>query len=131
MIPWTGAQQWASLQVFASGFVENKTVLDVGCGSGCGTHQFALKGAQLVVGGDISGEAIEYANTRYHDDRAYFILLDAQELPFPDNSFDTIIAFEVIEHLKRYEHFLSECNRVLRDGGKFISSTPNKAVVCF
>ena len=47
-------------------------------------------------------------------------------LPFSSDSFDTVVAFEVIEHLEDPVTFIAECARVLRPGGLFIVSTPNK-----
>lgn len=47
-------------------------------------------------------------------------------IPFPDNSFDSVISFQVIEHIKNDALFVSEVYRVLKPGGKFIVSTPNR-----
>jgi len=43
-----------------------------------------------------------------------------------EESFDTIIAFDLIEHLEHYRKFLKECKRVIRKGSVLILSTPNK-----
>jgi len=111
---------------FASQFVKDKVTLDVACGPGYGSAYLLHKGASKVVGGEISDEAIKYAEEHYKRDGTEFIRLDAARLPFPDDSFDTIVSMETIEHLGEYERFLYECQRVLRDGGTFICSTPNK-----
>ena len=42
-----------------------------------------------------------------------------------NESFDYVISFQVIEHIKRDKDFVKEVSRVLRKGGKFIVSTPN------
>ena len=47
-------------------------------------------------------------------------------LPFADESFDCVVSFQVIEHIKQDEKFVAEIYRVLRKGGKFIVSTPNR-----
>lgn len=44
----------------------------------------------------------------------------------PDNSFDTAITFQVIEHIKNDREFVSEIFRVLKKGGKLIVTTPNR-----
>ena len=49
-------------------------------------------------------------------------------LDFPDNFFDLICAFEVIEHIKDYKKALAEFYRVLKPGGLLLISTPNKAI---
>jgi len=48
-------------------------------------------------------------------------------LPFASGSFDCVVSFETIEHIREYKKFLSECRKVLRKGGTFICSTPNRA----
>lgn len=47
-------------------------------------------------------------------------------LPFDDESFDCVVSFQVIEHIKRDRAFVGEVRRVLKRGGKFIVSTPNR-----
>ena len=56
-----------------------------------------------------------------------FCRVAATALPFADGSFDLVAAFEVIEHLERWEEMLSEARRVLRPSGVLLVSTPNKA----
>lgn len=43
-----------------------------------------------------------------------------------DNSFDFVVSFQVIEHIKNDKKFVEEIHRVLKPGGKFIVTTPNK-----
>ena len=127
--PWYGLQFGIGRYIFAAQFVKGTAILEVGCENGYGASYLVRKGAKVVVGGDISQEAIEYANAHYQKDGLDFLRLDAEQLPFRDNSFDVIVSFEVIEHLQRYEDFLSEGRRTLKDGGTFICSTPNKEVI--
>ena len=47
-------------------------------------------------------------------------------LPFADGEFDCVVSFQVIEHIVRDREFVAEVMRVLRKGGKFIVSTPNR-----
>jgi SAM-dependent methyltransferase len=55
-------------------------------------------------------------------------------LSFPDQSFDTLVSLDVLEHIPDYEQAFKECARVLKDGGKmmwsvpFISSSPTNLV---
>jgi len=57
--------------------------------------------------------------------KIYRLNLNKDKLPFKNNSFDTIIAGDVIEHLENPYLLLKECNRVLRHNGKLIITTPN------
>lgn len=121
-------QTHTSRYVFASTFVQDKVVLDVACGSGYGSAHMTRRWAKKVVGADISSDALEYALAHYRTERLEFVRLDAQVLPFADDSFDVVVSFETIEHLIDYENFISECRRILKDNGLFVCSTPNKEI---
>lgn len=125
-IPYFILQSSINRYVWATQFAKDNIIFDAGCGSGYGANYLLNHGAKRVIGGDVSEEAIEYATKHYQKDGLYFRLLDVQKLPFSDKYFDVIVSFETIEHLPRYEDFLSECRRVLKDDGVFICSTPNK-----
>lgn len=56
---------------------------------------------------------------------------DAQRLPLPSDSFDSVFAFEVIEHVEDDERFLSELVRVTRPGGTITISTPSEDLRIF
>lgn len=110
--------------VFAGGFVKGKDVLDLACGSGIGTHYLLEAGARKCVGIDVDSGAIEYAKTSYED--CIFERCEATRIYLPDSSIDVVVSFETIEHLRDPKKFLLECNRVLRPGGVFVCSTPNR-----
>lgn len=111
---------------FASNLTNNKVVLDVACGMGYGSDYLIKNGAKKVTGLDISEESIIYAKNNYKDSNLTFIVGDATKLPFENEHFDVIVSFETIEHIEEYNNFLNECKRVLKTGGIFICSTPNK-----
>jgi len=111
---------------FAVRLAKNKRVLDVACGLGYGTAELA-KVAASVQAIDISPEAIEEARRRYAAPNIQFTAAPAQCIPFPDASFDLIVAFEVIEHLEDWPSLLAETRRLLAPGGQLIISTPNKS----
>lgn len=112
---------------FASKFVRDKCILDIACGVGYGSECLLKGGASLVVGVDISKEAVLYAKT-YYDTNLIFLRGDAAMLPFPNNYFDVVVSFETIEHIHYYEKYLTEVTRVLNGGGLFIVSTPNRII---
>ncbi len=97
-------------------------VLDLGCGFGYGAKMLFDSGRE-VTALDFSREAIEYAKRNYPGPR--YLTATAEKLPFPDESFDSVISFEVIEHVQNAEIFLSEVRRVLMRGGRYFVSTPN------
>lgn len=55
----------------------------------------------------------------------HIIDLNIENLPFPNNSFDTVLAGDVIEHLENPSRMLMEMNRVLKHHGKMLLSTPH------
>lgn len=64
-------------------------------------------------------------NKKYAQDYEFF-LGDAKNIPFPDESFETVVSFDVIEHIDDDQLFLKESYRVLKRGGIFCIGTPNK-----
>jgi len=112
--------------VFAGGFVKDKVVLDVACGTGIGTHYLLKVGARSCLGLDIDRAATDYARAAYG--ACQFAQCDAMNLCVPDGSIDVVVSFETIEHLRDQLRFLSECHRVLRLGGILVCSTPNRTM---
>ena len=110
---------------FARRYAQGKRVLDAGCGTGYGSAELAQSAAE-VTGVDIAADAIEYARTNYPIAGLRFIESSCTAVPFPPESFDVLVAFEVIEHLPDFRAFLDESARVLAPGGLFIVSSPNK-----
>jgi ubiquinone/menaquinone biosynthesis C-methylase UbiE len=109
---------------FAARLARNKRVLDIACGMGYGSAELAHV-ATRVVGMDVSDEAVQAASALYQAPNLQFITAPAQHIPFEDQSFDLIVAFEVIEHLSDWPALLEEARRLLAPGGQFIVSTPN------
>ena len=126
--PYAIYQEHMNRYACASGFAKGKIILDVACGTGYGSAYLLEKGAREVVGLDKSVSAIHYAKEQYDDKKLSFVRGDAIALPFTHEYFDVIVSFETIEHLKDHTRFLSECKRVLKNGGLFICSTPNKRI---
>ena len=101
------------------------TVLEIGCGEGYGLQELAPKSNQYIaIDKDIPQRI-------YHElESEKNIILKQMSVPpikgIDDNSIDCVIAFQVIEHIKKDKLFLSEIYRVLKPGGKMVLTTPNK-----
>lgn len=94
------------------------SILDVGAGQG------ALSKLLHEAGYKVS--ACEYNKENFVYNEVEFKEANvAEHLPYPDKTFDIVVAAELIEHLLDQTTFLSECNRVLKPGGNLIISTPN------
>ena len=102
-------------------------VLDVAAGEGYGTALLA-QAAHSVVGIEISAETVAHANRAYRGPNFRFIEGDARCLPLADASVDAVVSFETIEHFHEHDQFLAEVRRVLRPGGRFILSSPERDV---
>jgi SAM-dependent methyltransferase len=110
---------------FAARFAEHAHVLDAGCGSGYGAAE--LGSAAAVIGVDISADAVVHARHAFSKPGVHFVQGACESLPFAGESFDLVVAFEVIEHLEGWQRMLAEARRVLRPAGVLLVSTPNKA----
>jgi O-antigen biosynthesis protein len=111
---------------FARQFVENKVVLDAACGSGYGTKILHSSGAKNVIGVDVSSESLLEAEKTYAAENIKYLYGDVNSLNFEDESFDVVVSFETIEHIRIGNKWISESARVLKDEGLFIVSTPNR-----
>jgi|GEM_PF-2372410 len=110
----------------ASQFVEGKRVLDIACGLGYGSKILVNHQAKHVTGCDISGEAISYANTHYAHERITYQLKDIFSVNKDDiGTFDVVVSFETIEHVKEPEKAIHNLFNLLSDNGILVVSIPN------
>lgn len=110
---------------YASQFTGDKIVLELGCGEGYGTVLLA-KSASKIFGIDYSKAAIDKAQKKYRADNIEFVCSDVNDLGFDDASFEVIIAFQFIEHLKDPRAVLLKIKSLLKPQGIFLLSSPNK-----
>lgn len=110
---------------FAARFLhEGASVLDLGCGTGYGSREFA--NAESVTGVDIGAEAVAYAREHFARTGVEFLEGSCTAVPLNGRQFELITAFEVIEHLEDWRGLLREAHRLLAEDGTFVVSTPNK-----
>ena len=113
--------------VYASGYIRpGDVVLDCASGLGYGSNIMrTLSDCSAVVGRDISERAVRYACDNFVQSGLAFEVGDAQSLSnWEDNSVDTFISFETLEHVPEPEKVIAEAARVMRPGGRFIASVP-------
>jgi phosphatidylethanolamine/phosphatidyl-N-methylethanolamine N-methyltransferase len=98
------------------------TILEVGIGTGLSLAQYARN--CRVIGIDISIAMLRRARRRVADGKLSHVtrleLMNAEELRFPESSFDAVVAQYVISAVPNPERALSELARVLRPGGEII-----------
>ncbi|WKZ81680.1 MAG: methyltransferase domain-containing protein [Acidimicrobiia bacterium] len=108
--------------------VTGKRVLDVGSSQGIVAILLAREGAS-VVGAEIDETAHAYAlaergaEPEAVQDRLEFVLTDGSLSPFEDDSFDTVVMGEVIEHLIDPRALVDQARRVLEAGGRLVITT--------
>ena len=114
-----------------SGELAGKRVLEVGCGHGGGASYLtrALDPASYV-GLDMNRAGIEFCRRRHQLPGLEFVQGDAQNLPFPRESFDAVINIESSHCYPHFDRFLGEVERVLRPGGVFLYADVRHRLQC-
>lgn len=98
-------------------------LLEVGCGEGRGIAHL-LPHVQSYVAIDKIAAVTEKLAAKYPN--AHFVSGNIPPLPFAERSFDSVVTFQVIEHIERDAEFLKEIHRILRPGGILLLTTPNR-----
>ena len=107
---------------------ETETLLDAGCSYGYATRYYAQK-ANNTVGIDINEEHIKVAKEKFPD--IEFKKSALENIPFDDNTFDTVICTDVLEHTNDKVKSISELLRVLKKDGVLILTVPHSGTFEF
>jgi glycogen(starch) synthase len=99
-------------------------ILDVGCGPGRALAPLALH--HEMTGCDVSAEMLDEARRRCPP-QVQLVRADARALPFGDESFDAVIALDLLAHLPDLRAGIRELARVVRSGGPLIFDSSNAA----
>jgi len=102
--------------------LNDKELLDAGCGTGWFSVEGANRGAK-VTSMDLGPKLLSEVEKKVASMRVVGSVLD---IPFPANYFDVVVCSEVIEHLPIKQLALDELYRVLKPGGIIVISTPNR-----
>ena len=97
-----------------SNHIQGRT-LDIGCGEKPYAHLFSCT---EYIGIDIE------TTEKYHEKHKTDLFYNGVDLPFENNSFDSIVCFEVLEHVFEPEKIVNEMFRVLKPGGSLLLTTP-------
>ena len=114
-------QRLLSAYYLAKPFIKG-ALLELGCGEGRGVELLAPL-ADSYIGIDKIGIVIDRLEKKYPDYQ--FMNGTFPPFSFEDNSFDSIVTFQVIEHVKDDEGFIKEIYRVLKPEGTALITTPN------
>lgn len=101
-------------------------ILDVGANT-AGESEILFHLGYNMVSTDINELALSYSKIRskkFRNEEPAYYAADAHSLPFADDTFDKIIAFEALHHMERIETVLAELHRVLKPGGHLFAFEP-------
>ena len=105
------------------GLQPGERVLEVGCGTGSMWQGVTLPEGTHVTLTDFSAGMLETARQNTGHLAADYAVADVQALPYPDASFDVVIANMMLYHVPDIAQALRELRRVLRPGGSFFAAT--------
>ena len=97
-------------------------VLEVGSGEGYGIELLASKAERYQAIDKYNTSVESYAAKFPH---VHFQQMNIPPIEFPENTFDCIVTFQVIEHIEDDAGMVSEMARVLKPGGLLVLTTPN------
>jgi ubiquinone/menaquinone biosynthesis C-methylase UbiE len=101
--------------------LSGKRVLEVSCGAGGGASYIVRNfGPTAYTGLDLNPASIDLCRKAHILHGLDFVQGDAENLPFPDQSFDAVINVEASHQYPHFRRFLAEVARVLRPGGHFL-----------
>ena len=114
------------IEVFQFSKFKGKMVLDIGCGAGIDSVEFARHGAN-VFSVDLTRTSVKLTKDLFREAKVEgnVIQASAYQLPFKVDCFDCVYAFGVFHHLPNVNMALSETHRVLRSSGKFMGMIYN------
>jgi SAM-dependent methyltransferase len=98
-------------------------ILEIGCGKGAMLRQLRAAGHR-VTGIDVDGAALSYCRQSSAD--VSLCVASGDRLPFADGAFDTVLSFDLFEHIRDSDRHLTEVRRVLKPNGRYLLQTPNK-----
>lgn len=110
------------------GALRGRCILDLGCGTGRVAAALAGRYGATVTGVDPSPEMLEVARNRAPQGVVALERGSAEEIPFPDASFERAI-MQLVVHLVNRPRAFTELYRVLVPGGRLVISTVNPAAV--
>lgn len=117
---------------FVAQFVNEKNLVDLGCGSGYGCKVLKKAGAKKVYGTDSSKHAINYAQSKFGKYAEFSVQSITNLNKYSNKMFDVSVSSEVLEHVKEYQmenQALDEIKRITKRGGLIIIGTPNSELL--
>lgn len=117
-----GAGEWHVFKALLPD-LQDKQVLDLGCGFGWHCRYAREAGASSVVGVDLSEKMLQQAREMTEDDLAVtFIRMPIEDIAFPSDQFDVVISSLAIHYVQDFGELCSKVHACLKPGGTFLLS---------
>lgn len=120
---------WAFRALFPD--LRGKRVLDLGCGYGWHCRYAAERGAESVVGVDISERMLAEAEKRTDDRRIEYRLSAIEDIAFADDSFDAVISSLAFHYVASFAVVVDSVKGCLRRGGDFVFSVEHPVFTAY
>lgn len=123
-------QRLLAAGIVASQGTRAARILDIGCGHGALSLTLSESTGFDIVALDLVPDRVATVRSKQQarspaNARLRLLVANAQVLPFRPETFDAIVATEVLEHVDEPDRMLREVHRALRPGGRFFMTTPN------
>lgn len=104
------------------GDVKDKTILDLGCGTGGSTKRLIELGAKKVLGIDLSFKMIEIAESENNYSNIEFKVMSMNDIDKLEEKFDLVVSSLAIHYIEDYNGLCKKVYNLLNNGGEFIFS---------
>ncbi len=110
--------------------LKGKKVLDLGCGFGEHCRQFVNRGAEKVVGIDISEKMLEVARVENCDPKITYLNMPMEDIAELQDTFDIVISSLAFHYVEDFEGVIRNIHNLLKENGIFIFSQENPLCTC-
>lgn len=102
--------------------IQNKKIVDLGCGYGGNCKEFVLEGAKKVTGIDISEKMLEVAINENFDEKIEYINLDMQEINILQDKYDLVFSSLAFHYVKDFQPLIKKIYNLLNKDGVLLFS---------
>lgn len=125
-----GAGEWHVFRAMLPS-LKNKRVLDLGCGYGWHCQYAAERGADLVIGTDISEKMLEVAREKTTYLQVEYKHVAIEDIDFPENSFDVVLSSLAFHYIESFEQICEKVKQCLLSGGDFVFSVEHPVFTAY